>query len=96
MGIWIKFFATLALWIPLALLNAWCIDLLWGWYIVPILNAPALGIPGALGISLIATALAVRPRKNDRDWLEVMIFATIKPLLIAGIGWVYITLFPVM
>jgi hypothetical protein len=76
--------------------GGWVLSVLWVWFIVPIFNAPVLGLVPAIGIRLIVGYLTVdlaAARKRDEGgywekfckWpLVGMIFSG----FILGVGWI--------
>lgn len=74
---------------PLAILNAWALSTLWGWFAVP-LGAKAIGVAHAYG--LVAMLAALRPKyAHDialkKGWDAVGTLA-LAPLVALGLGYV--------
>jgi hypothetical protein len=77
------------------IVNGLVLSVLWGWFIVPLFNAPPLSITYAVGISLIAGMLTHQSQHKSDDKSstgEALInaFSTslITPLLILLVGWI--------
>ena len=78
-----------------ALLSGWALSVLWGWFIVPLFNLPALPILYAIGISFVASLLHPTPtiqqdKKEDNTTKIVRAIAQIvvTPLLAVFFGWI--------
>ncbi len=69
--------------------QGWVLSILWGWFAVP-LGVPAITIPGAMGISILLSTIAMRRSAKDPDeaWYDWMFFYATKPLVALGIGWI--------
>jgi Na+(H+)/acetate symporter ActP len=82
------------------IMNGWVLSVLWGWFIVPIFNAPQLSIPYAIGISFIIHMLTNKQsdttNNKDKDVttiiIEALVSTFITPLLVLLFGWI-VTLF---
>lgn len=48
------------------LLDAWVVMLLWGWFIVPVFNLPALGYLQAMGVSLVIGYLTFQSPADEK------------------------------
>ncbi len=73
----------------------YALSVLWGWFIVPALGAPALSVPSAIGIAIVVSYMTHQySKKNSVDiegWeatAEALAFSALKPLLTLGIGWI--------
>lgn len=65
--------ATGLLSIPLALVKAWAMCLIWKWFIVPQFGVAELTIRAAIGLSCLAAMLQyfeVKPAQTDKERLE--------------------------
>lgn len=87
--------ATLLVMAYTAALSGWALSLLWAWFVVGIFAAPALTIPQAIGLSLIASYLTHQistDRKEKREWSEELVrllaYGTAKPLVALAFGGV--------
>ena len=73
---------------------------LWGWFIVPPLDAPPLSIPAAIGISLVVRLVTHQridsPGSGDKSASDTIAedlgYAVAFPLILLATGWV-VTLF---
>lgn len=80
-----------------AFMRGWATSVLWGWFVVPVFNVPALTIGTAAGLALVVGYLANSPRTADSDdkkdepfgksLLRGLMWATLWPLLVLLIGW---------
>lgn len=93
MGALVLVLAAIVL-LPLGIiLDGWAISVLWNWFAVPYLHAPAIGIVVAIGLKLTwATFSRVydgdkRPAQvKKRDTWDVVGYA-LGPLIAVGMGW---------
>ena len=76
--------------IPLMVWNGFVLATLWGWFIVPYFEAPALTVAMAVGITLAASLFTsgYRPGKSDDALQHIIIFNTIHPAIALGMGWI--------
>ena len=58
-----KILIALSLALISSFLNGVTLSVLWGWFLVPNLNIPAIGIVQAIGIALIVRLLVQQPDK---------------------------------
>lgn len=81
---------ALGLLVPVMLLNAWALTLLWAWFVVPTFDVPALTIPVALGLSLIIALFKpiTGEKQSVRRNLAIMIVGIIFPPCVVGIGYI--------
>jgi hypothetical protein len=86
-GIVFTFFAGIVL-------RGLVLDILWGWFIVPVFHLPALGIAEAIGLSLIANYLITGGQEADiqkdagEDALAKLFGKMILgPALVLLLGW---------
>lgn len=90
---------NVALWLPLAMLYAWALQTLWGWYAVPIFGLPFLSYGAAMGVGLVVQFLtrgipnyhSERPA-GDKAWDFAGCIT--RPIFVVGAGWVYLQLWP--
>lgn len=79
-----------ALLILLPILSGWVLSVLWGWFIVPAFHLPALSIPAAIGVSLIAGKLTHQFQhepENAKPW-KVLAFGILSPFMTLAMGYV--------
>lgn len=83
------FFGVLAAVTALTIEQGWVLSILWGWFAVP-LGAPAISIPGAIGMAILLSTMLMRRRREESDepWYEAFVFHATKPLVALGIGWI--------
>lgn len=89
-GYTIRIIIQFALALVGAIMNAWALSMLWGWFIVPIFKAPALSIVQAIGVALIATLLTshLQPKTNkSKDFTDLVGKAIVYPIITVCIGW---------
>ncbi len=77
------------------LYSGFALSVLWGWFIVPTFNLPALNIASAIGISLIVSYLTHQVDTNKKDerphheqFIANVIFALLKPTIALAFGWI--------
>ena len=75
-------------------LNGWVLAMLWGWFIVPALGAPSLGVVPAIGISTVAHMLTHQEidvetpsREYSETLIRTMVAAFGRPLVCLAFGW---------
>jgi len=64
---------------------------LWGWFIVPVFNAPYLTIPQAIGLTIIITMLWSRSWSDSEDGdksIELAVKAILAPAFSLLFGWI--------
>ncbi len=78
-----------------ALLSGWILSVLWGWFIIPVFHLPALTIPYAIGISIVAGLLThqyqdrnTKNKSAEERITDVLMVSIIDPLLVLVIAWV--------
>ena len=95
--VWSMFLGFIVLVVPELFLDAWIVMLLWRWFVVPILNLPALGYLQAMGISLVIGYLtyhgSAARKKEDQPSPEDMIihwlvYSVLLRLYTLFIGWI--------
>lgn len=71
------------------IIRGWVLSILWGWFAVPILGAPQIDIPQAIGIALVVGTLTHQyvPSKEGDIWPPLAAIA-IGPLVALLIGWI--------
>lgn len=76
----------------LAASAAWAgfaLSVLWGWFIVPLFALPALSVPAAIGLMMVASCLRGRDfEKQDEKGSEVLARIILVPALSLMLGWV--------
>ena len=80
-----------------AIFKGLVLKILWGWFVVPLLDLPQLSIPLALGISLTVSFLTYQHIPTDdaldgdpvQKFLGTLIFSFIHPALALLFGWIY-------
>lgn len=63
---------------------------LWGWYVVPFLNAPPMGMATAFGVSLLVSYTTIRLDPNDKpaEFWKGAIYAIVGAGLVLLGGWI--------
>lgn len=75
----------IAIAVGLALFNAVVLQVMWGWFVVP-MGAPAIGLAHAYGLTLLLTLFRRFPDKSeDLSWVTKRIVANLFALLL---GWI--------
>ena len=96
MTIFLRVFTLLGIPVVVVAASMWrgyVLSILWGWFIVPVFGLPALIIPVAIGISIIAGMLTSQKTYNeatDKDakkWLPWVTFA-VGPAVALLAGWI--------
>ena len=69
---------------------------LWGWFIIPVFNAPVLSVPYAIGLSLLVNYITPTEESKEEDeelaskFLKLGAKAVIAPLIVLLFGWVVV------
>ena len=73
-----------------ALWRGYVLSLLWAWFVVPVFGAPPLGIPAALGLSLLVAALTAQHMRigTPKDLGYAMGVALLAPPATLLFGWI--------
>jgi hypothetical protein len=72
-----------------AMLGAFVISTLWGWYVVPFLSTPHMSLPIAFGISLLVSyMMPVSHCKDEKELSEHIAYAIAVPLSTLLLGYV--------
>lgn len=90
MQTFLAFLGAIALIPLLAVLRGLVLSTLWRWFLVP-LGAPAIGITGAIGISVIVAMLTVNPHAatNEKTTsLQKTTLSVLMPLVSLLAGWI--------
>lgn len=70
--------------------KGWVLSVMWGWFIVPALDVPRLGVIPAIGISLLVSLLMAdfsRPRSDINPW-AVQFSRLMFYSMAIGFGWI--------
>lgn len=74
--------------LPIALWQAYCLTILWGWYAPPVWGF-VLTMKDAIGLALIVGLLRMKAAgKNEPDLADRISMAIIGPALTLGFGWI--------
>jgi hypothetical protein len=76
-----------------AMWEGWVLAILWGWFVVPVFGLPALSVPVAIGLCLIASVLTNHKTGKEAEKEDVGLGMTVGVLLLKpGIallaGWI--------
>jgi hypothetical protein len=78
-----------------AILNGWGLSVLWGWFFVPTLGLPQLGVVQAIGIAMVVGYLTyqhIDTQPKDGEAMEKLVNAgitsVIRPVFAVAFGWV--------
>jgi hypothetical protein len=81
---------------PVAIWRGYVLTILWGWFIVPTFNAPALSVATAIGIALVVGMFSTTKESNkeekDNALVNYLLNGFVAPALALGIGYL-ITLY---
>ncbi len=66
---------------------------LWAWFIVPMFHLPQIGVPEAIGLSLLVGFLTKdltvnRESDKDKEWWEPALIAFLYPTITLVMAWV--------
>lgn len=79
----------IAAWVvPVVLLRAWVITMLWAWYIVPGFGAAPLRMSIAFGLSVLVAMLAPKSDSEKKSFPVVVLLSFLNQLIPLLIGWV--------
>jgi len=75
------------------ILNGWVLTILWGWFIMPVFNFPALSLVPGIGLALIVSYLTYQDiiceLEDSVDGAIVKLFqVVIRSLFVLLFGWV--------
>jgi hypothetical protein len=72
--------------------DGYVLSVLWGWFVVPAFHIPALTIPYAIGVSMVAASLTNhrngKEAEKEVSWWQPLLFLTLKPAFALGLGWI--------
>lgn len=73
-----------------SILNGWALSILWGWFFVPVLGLPPIGITQAIGIAMVTAFLTHQydAGNEKQDQSKVWTYMLVRPLVALAIGWV--------
>jgi len=92
----VGYLAVLAIAIPVSILwTGYVLAVLWGWFVVPTFGLPALSIPAAFGIALIASFtckadtydLAKEDKPAGEQFVGMLAYSLLKPAAALVFGW---------
>lgn len=79
-----------------SIFNGYVLSVLWGWFVVPIFDAPSLGLIPAIGVALVAGYLTYQDHNCKREsksfpeeLLRSIFMAILKPSFALFFGWVF-------
>ncbi len=80
----------LVLLLPVVLWSGFVASVLWGWFVVPTLGAPAIGAVAAAGLILLLGFMHPQPTKDDDENKYPVTFMMVKrafsALIVLGLG----------
>lgn len=77
-----------------AILNGWVLMIMWGWFIVPLFELPALRVVEAIGVSMVISMLTVKheykedKHKTTEDRVSLVVAMLSYPVIVVLIGWI--------
>lgn len=77
--------------VPTWLFGAWVLSVLWVWFVVPALHAPAISMGQALGLDLVVQTFRSARKVEEEGWgLVAALFkhGFLSPTLVLALGWV--------
>ena len=94
-GCWLAVIALLISPVTITL-KGLVLTILWRWFVIPVTGLPALSIPMALGISLIASYLTeqyIKQPKDDEDpayeLIKNIVSGFLSPAFALFFGWIF-------
>lgn len=84
----------------ITLLNGWALQLLWGWFIVPVFALAPLSIGAAIGLSMVVSYLTYQyslssDAKTQAELLGATVALFVRPVFAVAFGWVVQAVFSV-
>jgi hypothetical protein len=69
--------------------NAFVLSMLWAWYVVPVFGMPALSLPVAFGLGLIASCFhrSYTPHIPKDQQFQAFVSALAYPFILLTFGW---------
>jgi hypothetical protein len=80
--------------IPQAIWSGYVLSVLWGWFISATFHIPELGIPAAIGLSMVVRystyqqVPADKAKTGTERAIEAIVIAFVNPALALGFGWI--------
>lgn len=77
--------------------GGWGLSVLWGWYVVPLFSAPALGVAPAIGLTMTVRWITGYSEKENDEYesysyamkIFYLVFASVvKALVAVFVGWI--------
>lgn len=90
LGIFVLFCGIVGVVAAGAAWGGYVLTILWGWFVTPQFNLPALSIPVAIGLDLVAGLLTHQyvPRSSDKKkQYEPLFFLFAAPAVALLVGW---------
>ena len=90
-------FGSIVILLAAVILNGWALSVMWGWFIIPVFNAPPLDIAPAIGLAMVVSFLTARRKTESRTkgekgkWenlLTELAIAVLYPLMALAFGYV--------
>lgn len=85
-------FATVALAVASMVLNAFVVQYLWLWFVVPLFGLSALSLIQAMGLGIVVAFMTKQPEVHyenlTKDSESNAVVAFLRPLMYLGIAWV--------
>src|SRR5689334_18244443 len=78
--------------VAFGLLRGWALATLWGWFLVPLLHVPPIGISMAWGLSILVGLFTDQgykksDLKTNEEKVTAFIYYIIAPILSVVLGW---------
>ena len=78
----------LLLFVPLLILHAAAVTLIWGWFLVPLFHFPPIGMAAAIGISCLVDLFMYKTPATDPDTTAMAIGGLLAPLILLAVAFV--------
>jgi len=77
-----------------SLWSGYVLKVLWGWFVVPVFNAPALSFIYAAGLMIVLGFVQHLPKPDpEAKWYSSLDVVILKPLIFLLFGWLIKVLF---
>ena len=80
-----------------AVANGLVLSILWGWFMVPTLGLPEIGIPQAIGISMVAGYITYQSGAENKSGgdsgeaiKKLVALVLLRPVVVLALGWIVV------
>lgn len=78
-----------------AIINGWVLSILWGWFIVPVFNIPAISVEQAIGLAMVVSYLTYqhinadsKRKSKGESTVELFVALLARPLITLLFGYI--------